>query len=196
MRFGVFQEYCSKVPAFQKDSANIGDWPDHDARLALWADICHLDISHHSHDPRMVDCAKGHGVWAHFRFLGGNGCCHAIYNRDPVGKVWISDHASGLYCHYDDLVKATVGLLSLSGAILLAIMSIAQVFGQSVLEYLSDNKLPFNVLAGGCCVISATGAFTLLGSGPLHGAPRYFQLGSWLLYLWVWYFASGHERIC
>ncbi|KAF3018987.1 hypothetical protein E8E14_012623 [Neopestalotiopsis sp. 37M] len=57
----------------------------------------------------------------------------------------------------------SVGLSSLSGAILLAIMSIAQVFGQCVLGYLSDNKLPVNVLAVGCCVISAVGAFTLWG---------------------------------
>lgn len=52
-----------------------------------------------------------------------------------------------------------------NGALLLSLMSIAQVLGQFAFGYLSDKNLSVNVLAGVCCVAGAVSSLTLWGLG-------------------------------
>ena len=56
-----------------------------------------------------------------------------------------------------------VGLSSRDGAVLLAIMSVAQVGGQFSFGYLSDRKIPLGLLAAVSTTISATAAFAVWG---------------------------------
>jgi hypothetical protein len=56
-----------------------------------------------------------------------------------------------------------IGLSSLNDAILVAIMSIGHVSGQSALGCLSDKTKPVAVLAVGCSLITVTATFTLWG---------------------------------
>lgn len=62
-----------------------------------------------------------------------------------------------------------VGLSSLNGALLLALLSIAQVVGQCALGYLSDKSIPVGILSVICCLVAAMSSFTLWGLG--HSMP-------------------------
>ncbi|KAL3449066.1 MFS general substrate transporter [Aspergillus insuetus] len=58
---------------------------------------------------------------------------------------------------------ASLDLPSVHGALLLAIMSIAQVAGQFAFGYLSDKTLPVSILATSCCVMAAAAALIFWG---------------------------------
>lgn len=58
---------------------------------------------------------------------------------------------------------AAIGLSSVNGALLLSLMSIAQVLGQFAFGYISDKNLPVSLLSGICCVAAAIASFTLWG---------------------------------
>ncbi|KAL3490190.1 MFS general substrate transporter [Aspergillus germanicus] len=58
---------------------------------------------------------------------------------------------------------ASLDLPSVQGALLLAIMSIAQVAGQFAFGYLSDKTLPVSILATSCCVMAAAAALIFWG---------------------------------
>ncbi|RYP20273.1 hypothetical protein DL767_009484 [Monosporascus sp. MG133] len=58
---------------------------------------------------------------------------------------------------------ASIDISSVKGALLLALMSIAQVLGQFVLGYMSDKNLSVSFLAIACCVAAAAASFTLWG---------------------------------
>lgn len=58
---------------------------------------------------------------------------------------------------------SAVNLPSIDGALLVALMSIAQVLGQITFGYLSDLKLSISALAAGCCLAAAVGSFIFWG---------------------------------
>ncbi|KAH8597746.1 major facilitator superfamily domain-containing protein [Bisporella sp. PMI_857] len=58
---------------------------------------------------------------------------------------------------------AAIGLLPTQGALLLAVMSIAQVFGQFAFGYLSDKNISVSILAVTCSIISAIASLTFWG---------------------------------
>jgi MFS family permease len=58
---------------------------------------------------------------------------------------------------------ASLDLPSVQGALLLAIMSVAQVAGQFAFGYLSDKTLPVSILATSCCVMAAAAALIFWG---------------------------------
>lgn len=57
----------------------------------------------------------------------------------------------------------SVGLNSTQGALLLALVSLAQVFGQFTFGFLSDGRLPLNVLAVASTVVAAVATLALWG---------------------------------
>ncbi|RDW67845.1 hypothetical protein BP6252_09241 [Coleophoma cylindrospora] len=57
----------------------------------------------------------------------------------------------------------SIGLSSTQGALLLALLGLSQVFGQLAFGYLSDGRLPVNVLAMASGLIAAAAAFILWG---------------------------------
>jgi MFS family permease len=58
---------------------------------------------------------------------------------------------------------AAIGLTPRNGALLVAIMSMSQVLGQFSFGYLSDGRLPLNLLAFISTIVAAIAAFTLWG---------------------------------
>ncbi|GJN73963.1 hypothetical protein PLICBS_008047 [Purpureocillium lilacinum] len=60
---------------------------------------------------------------------------------------------------------SSVGLSSRQGALLLALMSVAQTAGQLLFGFLSDRKIPINALAALTTAAAATAALTLWGLG-------------------------------
>ncbi len=58
---------------------------------------------------------------------------------------------------------ASIGLSSAKGALLLALLSVSQVLGQFSFGYLSDHRLPLNLLIIASTLISAVAALTLWG---------------------------------
>ncbi|KAK9242033.1 MFS general substrate transporter [Lipomyces tetrasporus] len=58
---------------------------------------------------------------------------------------------------------ASIDISPIKGALLLALMSIAQVLGQFALGYMSDKNLSVSFLAIACCVAAATASFILWG---------------------------------
>ncbi|KAH7490897.1 hypothetical protein BFJ63_vAg13751 [Fusarium oxysporum f. sp. narcissi] len=59
----------------------------------------------------------------------------------------------------------TIGLSSFDGALLLAIMAIAQLVGQGVFGYLSDRHFPVSLLSSIACFSAGIAALTLWGFG-------------------------------
>lgn len=57
------------------------------------------------------------------------------------------------------------GLSSTKGALLLSLMSIAQVLGQFAFGYLSDKSLPVSILSTSCCVAAGVASLTFWGLG-------------------------------
>lgn len=57
-----------------------------------------------------------------------------------------------------------VGLSPTQGALLLAILCVAQVLGQFTFGYLSDKKIPVSLLATGCCVMSTAATLGFWGT--------------------------------
>jgi MFS family permease len=57
----------------------------------------------------------------------------------------------------------SIGLSSTKGALLLALMSVAQVLGQFTFGFLSDGRIPLNILILLSCVMAAIASFTLWG---------------------------------
>jgi predicted MFS family arabinose efflux permease len=57
----------------------------------------------------------------------------------------------------------SVGLSSTQGALLLALLSVSQVFGQISFGYLSDKRLPLNVLVVTATIMSGVASLTLWG---------------------------------
>ncbi|KAI1205872.1 MFS general substrate transporter [Annulohypoxylon truncatum] len=60
---------------------------------------------------------------------------------------------------------ASVGIPAVSGASLLALMSVAQVLGQFAFGYLSDKTLPVSLLTIVCCVAASLASLTFWGLG-------------------------------
>ncbi|KAI0889592.1 major facilitator superfamily domain-containing protein [Annulohypoxylon maeteangense] len=60
---------------------------------------------------------------------------------------------------------ASIGISPVSGALLLALMSVAQVLGQFAFGYLSDKSLPVSFLAIVCCVTASLASLTFWGLG-------------------------------
>ncbi|KAK5989739.1 MFS transporter asaE-like protein [Cladobotryum mycophilum] len=58
---------------------------------------------------------------------------------------------------------SSLGIRSMQGAVLVALMSIAQVVGQFAFGYLSDKNLSPSLLGIICCVIAAAASFTFWG---------------------------------
>ncbi|KAJ8098320.1 MFS general substrate transporter [Lipomyces tetrasporus] len=58
---------------------------------------------------------------------------------------------------------ASIDISPIKGALLLALMSIAQVLGQFAFGYMSDKNLSVSFLAIACCVAAATASFILWG---------------------------------
>ncbi|CEI63221.1 unnamed protein product [Fusarium venenatum] len=58
-----------------------------------------------------------------------------------------------------------VGLSSFDGAVLLAIMAIAQLVGQGVFGYLSDKYVPVSILSSTACFVAGIASLTLWGLG-------------------------------
>lgn len=56
-----------------------------------------------------------------------------------------------------------IGISTTGGALLLSLMSIAQVLGQFAFGYLSDKNLPISLLAAVCCITAGLASFTLWG---------------------------------
>ncbi|KAI0628738.1 major facilitator superfamily domain-containing protein [Trametes polyzona] len=70
----------------------------------------------------------------------------------------------------------SVGISPILGALLLALMSIAQVLGQFAFGYLSDKNLSVSLLAGAACVAAAASSLTLWGLGRSMGLLVVFSL--------------------
>lgn len=60
---------------------------------------------------------------------------------------------------------SSLGMSSIQGALLLALMSASQVVGQFAFGFLSDKKLPVDALVVTCCVATSAVSFTLWGLG-------------------------------
>lgn len=60
---------------------------------------------------------------------------------------------------------SAVDISSTNGALLLALMSIAQVLGQFAFGYLSDKNIPVSVLSVACCIAAAAASSALWGMG-------------------------------
>ncbi|ERS97448.1 hypothetical protein HMPREF1624_05615 [Sporothrix schenckii ATCC 58251] len=58
---------------------------------------------------------------------------------------------------------SSIGMSTTGGALLLSLLSIAQVLGQFAFGYLSDKNLPVSVLAGVCCTVAGAASFVLWG---------------------------------
>ncbi|OTB08894.1 hypothetical protein M426DRAFT_51722 [Hypoxylon sp. CI-4A] len=58
---------------------------------------------------------------------------------------------------------ASIGITSINGAMLVAVMSVAQVLGQFAFGYLSDKNLSVSFLAIICCVAASVASLTLWG---------------------------------
>ncbi|CAK7213185.1 hypothetical protein SBRCBS47491_001716 [Sporothrix bragantina] len=57
----------------------------------------------------------------------------------------------------------SMGISTTGGALLLSLVSIAQVLGQFAVGYLSDKSLPVSLLATVCCTTASVASFTLWG---------------------------------
>jgi predicted MFS family arabinose efflux permease len=79
----------------------------------------------------------------------------------------ISNLSQGLGYFFPSLYlpsyAASIGLSSTQGALLLAIMSVSQVLGQMSFGYLSDRKLPLNLLIALSTVVSTVAIFACWG---------------------------------
>ncbi|KAI1103895.1 MFS general substrate transporter [Jackrogersella minutella] len=58
---------------------------------------------------------------------------------------------------------ASIGIPPINGALLVALMSVAQVLGQFAFGYISDKNLPVSFLTSLCCVAAAVASFTFWG---------------------------------
>ena len=89
---------------------------------------------------------------------------------------WIysaSNIAMGLGYFYPSLYlpsyATSIGLSTLQGALLLALMSISQVAGQLSYGYLSDRKLPLNILTASSTVIAGVAVYSAWGVASSFG---------------------------
>lgn len=80
------------------------------------------------------------------------------------------------------------GLASTQGALLLALMSISQVFGQQTFGHLSDGKVPLNVLAGTSALVAGAMVYTCWGLAHNFGLLVVFSL-------MYGFFASGYTAL-
>ncbi|KAI1383612.1 MFS general substrate transporter [Hypoxylon trugodes] len=69
-----------------------------------------------------------------------------------------------------------LGLSPINGALLLALMAIAQVLGQFAFGYISDKNLPVSFLAIICCIATALASSTLWGLSKSMGLLAVFSL--------------------
>jgi predicted MFS family arabinose efflux permease len=82
------------------------------------------------------------------------------------------------------------GLSSTQGALLLALMAVSQVVGQTSFGYLSDRRVSINVLAGASSVVAAVAVYTCWGLAQSFGILIAFSLiygffGAGYTALWV-----------
>ena len=84
----------------------------------------------------------------------------------------------------------SIGLKSIKGALLLALMSIAQVLGQFAFGYMSDKNLSVGVLATSCCVSAAAASLALWGP-----ADALWSLIAYSLIYGFFAFAFGTLRV-
>ena len=71
---------------------------------------------------------------------------------------------------------ADIGLSSTQGALILAVMAIAQVLGQFVFGYLSDKHLPVSALATVCSFMAMVASFALWGTAKSLGLLLTFSI--------------------
>jgi MFS family permease len=88
--------------------------------------------------------------------------------RKPLFWMYcMSNLAQGLGFYFPSLYlpsfASAIGLSPKSGALLVALMSISQVVGQFSFGYLSDGRLPLNLLAFISTIVAAIASFTLWG---------------------------------
>jgi MFS family permease len=98
-------------------------------------------------------------------------------------RFWIyniSNFAMGLGYFFPSLYipsyATSNGMSSTHGAVLLAIMSVAQVLGQMSFGYLSDGKLPLNLLAFASTVVAAAVVYGCWGVAHTFGVLTVFSL--------------------
>jgi hypothetical protein len=82
------------------------------------------------------------------------------------------------------------GMSSTQGALLLALMAVSQVLGQTSFGYLSDRRVSINVLAGSSSVVAAVAVYTAWGLAQSFGVLIVFSLiygffGAGYTALWV-----------
>jgi len=82
------------------------------------------------------------------------------------------------------------GLSSTQGALLLALMAVSQVLGQTMFGYLSDRRVSINILAGSSSVVAAVAVYTAWGLAQSFGVLIVFALiygffGAGYTALWV-----------
>ena len=68
------------------------------------------------------------------------------------------------------------GMSSTQGAVLLAIMAVSQVLGQTSFGYLSDRKLPLTLLAGSSTIVAAAAVYACWGLAHSFGVLAVFSL--------------------
>jgi MFS family permease len=83
-----------------------------------------------------------------------------------------------------------IGLGPTQGALLLALMAVSQVLGQTSFGYLSDRRIPMNVLAGSSAIVAAIAVYTCWGLAPSFNVLVAFSLiygffGAGYTALWV-----------
>lgn len=88
--------------------------------------------------------------------------------KKPLFWIYcISNVAQGLGFYLPQLhlpsYATSIGLSATKGALLVALMSIAQVMGQFTFGFLSDGKIPLNVLILSSSAVTAVVSFTLWG---------------------------------
>jgi MFS family permease len=88
--------------------------------------------------------------------------------RQPLFWVYCTSNAAqgmGFYLPqlYLPSYATSIGLSATQGALLVALTSIAQVMGQFTFGFLSDGKIPLNVLILSSSILTALASFTLWG---------------------------------
>jgi hypothetical protein len=113
------------------------------------------------------------------------------------GLFWtysLSNFAMGMGYFYPALYMPSYavasGMSSTQGALLLALMAVSQVLGQTMFGYLSDRRVSINVLAGSSSVVAAVAVYAAWGLAQSFGVLIVFSLvygffGAGYTALWV-----------
>jgi len=101
--------------------------------------------------------------------------------KKPLFWVYCSSNvAQGLGFYFPSLYlpsyATSIGLSSTKGALLLALMSVAQVLGQFTFGFLSDGRIPVNILILASSAMAAIASLTLWGLAHSLGPLIFFAL--------------------